>query len=280
MTSARPRVSVLIPSWNGEDFVGAAIDSVLGQTFSDFELVVVDDHSTDATMEIARRRTDSRLRIVAGEANIGLEANWNRALAEARGGFVKILPQDDLLAPDCLEKQVAVLDDPAHSSVVLVSCARNVVDTSGKVLLRRSFRRRSGRLSGRRAVRECVRAGTNLIGEPGAVLLRSAAIQAAGRFDGTDLYLIDLDFWCRALVHGDIFILPEVLASFRVSRVSTSARIAASQSRDFRRFAARMSRDGRFGLTRLDLALGGCRASIKAFLRRGLYFWLMKGKKA
>ncbi len=75
-------------------------------------------------------------------------------------------------------------------------------------------------------------------------------------------------------------VLPEALASFRVSRVSTSARIAASQSRDFRRFAARMSRDRRFGLTRLDLVLGGGRASIKALLRRGLYLWLMKGKKA
>jgi len=276
MTPARPRVSIVVPAYNGETFIGEAIDSALAQSFTDFELVVVDDRSTDATVEIVRRRGDSRLRIVVNEMNLGLGANWNKALAEARGEFIKLLPQDDILSPDCIRRQVAAFDDPGNASVVLVCCARNIVDAAGKVLMKRSFKRRSGQLPGTVAVRESVRAGTNLIGEPGAVLLRASAVASAGVFDAVDLYLIDFDYWCRALLQGNIYIIPEALCAFRISAQSTSARIAASQSRDFRNFVARINRDRRFGLSPLDRASGRARAFLNALLRRGLYFRLMR----
>lgn len=267
----RPKVTVGIPAWNGERFIGAAVGSVLAQTYSDLELVVIDDASTDGTAAAIRRFHDPRLRVLANPANIGHEANWNRILREARGTYVKLLPQDDVLHPDCLKRQVQVLEDPENRPVVLVCCARNIIDADGRVLTRRSFKKRKGRLPGLRAVRECVRSGTNLIGEPGAVLMRADSLAQAGPFNAKDFYVVDLDLWARLLLQGDLFVLPEPLCSFRVASGSASIRVASTQSRDFVAFVDRLRNDGRYGLTRLDRLRAILNARRNMILRKLLY---------
>jgi hypothetical protein len=120
-------------------------------------------------------------------------------------------------------------------------------------------------------VRACVRAGTNLIGEPGAVLMRTALARELGAFDDREFYVIDLDFWCRALLRGDLFISAEEVAAFRVAAGSASIRVARSQSRDFRRFIDRLGGDPRYGLSTGDRAAGKARAALNNVLRRALY---------
>lgn len=112
-----PRVSVLIPTWNREKYLGEAVESVLNQTYRDFEVVVVDDGSTDGTEDLVRRF--GRVRYV-WQPHSGIPAARNRALAEARGEFVAWLDSDDLYVPDKLEKQVAYLD--AHPECEIVFC--------------------------------------------------------------------------------------------------------------------------------------------------------------
>ena len=98
-----PRVSICIPTWRVGDFLEAAIQSVLSQTFTDFELVVVDDCSGDDTVARVRKYAeDPRLRCLVNQDNLGPEGNWNRCLAEASGEYIKLLPHDDLIAPECL----------------------------------------------------------------------------------------------------------------------------------------------------------------------------------
>jgi glycosyltransferase involved in cell wall biosynthesis len=273
MSPAAPRVSVCIPAYNGAEFIGEAIRSVLGQSFGDFEIVIMDDGSTDGTVEAARAFADPRIRIIINPQNLGQRENWNKALAEARGEFFKLLPQDDFLYPDCLRRQVEIFDDPANGGVALVCGARNIVDRRGRVLMKRGFGRKHGRVDGRRAVRDCVRAGTNLIGEPGAVLIRTGFTRKIGRFDDTNFYVLDLDFWSRALAQGDLFVMPEVLAAFRVAAGSASVRIARTQSRDFRSFIDRLSGDGRFGIRARDRAIGKARSAANMALRRIVYRW-------
>jgi len=273
MSPAAPRVSVCIPAYNGAEFIGEAIRSVLGQSFGDFELVVIDDCSTDGTVEVARGFGDSRIRLIVNPNNLGQCENWNKALAEAGGEFFKLLPQDDFLYPDCVRRQVEVFDDPRNAGVALVCAARNIVDRRGRILMKRGSGRKRGRVDGRRAVRDCVRAGTNLIGEPGAALMRTKSTRKVGRFDDTNFYVLDLDFWSRALVEGDLYVVPEVLAAFRVAAGSASVRIAKSQSRDFRSFIDRLSRDGRFGIRARDRAIGKTRSMANMTLRRAIYRW-------
>jgi glycosyltransferase involved in cell wall biosynthesis len=269
--STVPLVSVCIPAYNNDAFIGPAIESVLNQTFADFELVVIDDGSTDGTREKIRAFRDPRIRIMENERNLGHEGNWNKALLEARGRFIKILPGDDLLHPRCLERQLAAFEDPAAEGVALVACARDIIDAKGRKIMRRRFPGADGPISGLEAVRRCVRAGTNLIGEPAAVLMRAGLVSRTGAFDGTNLYVIDLDFWARLLLQGNLFVINEPLCGFRISRSAASTRIRSSQSSDFRMWIERLGRDPRFGLTRGDLRRGRLHAAANEIMRRMIY---------
>jgi hypothetical protein len=106
-----PAVSVLMTAYNRASFIAASIQSVLGQTFTDFELVIVDDQSTDGTLDIAREyeRRDSRVRVVVNERNLGDYGNRNRAAELARGPFLKYHDSDDLMYPHCLAVMVSML---------------------------------------------------------------------------------------------------------------------------------------------------------------------------
>ena len=107
-------VSVVIPAYNRERYLADAVDSVLAQTFTDFELLIVDDGSRDRTVEIAKSYRDPRIRLVRHERNRGVAAARNTGVAEARGAYVAFLDSDDVAYPDRLARQVAFLD--AHTA--------------------------------------------------------------------------------------------------------------------------------------------------------------------
>jgi glycosyltransferase involved in cell wall biosynthesis len=134
MFESIPRVSIGLPVYNGQDFLAAAIDSMLAQSFTDFELIISDNGSTDRTPEICRRYAalDKRIRYYRESENRGLAWNFNRAFELARGEYFKWHAHDDLCAPTLLEKCVAVLDhDP---SIVLCFARPMVIDHNGKPL--------------------------------------------------------------------------------------------------------------------------------------------------
>ncbi|NNC23538.1 glycosyltransferase family 2 protein [Salinisphaera sp. USBA-960] len=124
-----PKVTVVIPMFNRETLIADAIDSVLAQTYSDFELVIVDDASTDNSCERVRSYTDSRIRLVHNEVNRGLPASRNHGIAEARGDYTAFLDSDDRATHDRLAKQVAFLD--AHPDHAAVSAWMRWIDEAG-----------------------------------------------------------------------------------------------------------------------------------------------------
>jgi glycosyltransferase involved in cell wall biosynthesis len=129
-----PRVSVGIPVYNGEAFLERAIESVLAQTFVDFELIVSDNGSTDRTPEIAQRYAaqDPRIRFVRSELNRGAAWNYRRAFELARGEYFRWAPADDWFAPDSLAECVAALD--ADASAVLCYPKTDLVDRDGHTI--------------------------------------------------------------------------------------------------------------------------------------------------
>lgn len=129
-----PRVSVSLPTYNCERYVGQSIESLLGQTFGDLELVISDNASTDGTEQICRdyARRDSRVRYVRRPDNIGAPANFRYVFSLCRGEYHKWSTSDDFWAPDFLQKSVAVLD--AHPDVVLCYPMTRFVDADGKTL--------------------------------------------------------------------------------------------------------------------------------------------------
>jgi len=265
-------VSVCMPTYQGAAYVAAAVESVLAQTFANFELIVIDDCSPDETAAVVSRYRDPRLRFAQNERNLGAQDNWNRCLHLACGRYFKVLPQDDLLARECLARQVAVLEADAREELALVFSARSIIDERTRVILRRGFRRRrAGKISARRLIRSCIRRGTNLIGEPGAVLARTALVRQIGGFDGRLPYVIDLDCWFRLLQHGNAYYLPEPLASFRVSPGSWSVALARRQGAEFREFIGQVASRSELGIGSTDVRMGKVMASLNAALRMLVY---------
>lgn len=255
--AAPPVISVCIPTYNGGEPLRAAVQSVLVQTWRDFELVVIDDGSTDATPAIVASFNDPRVRYLRNERNLGPQGNWNRCLAEARGRYFKLLPHDDVLRPECLERQLRVLEADAGERLALVFSGRDVIGPDGRVLTRRGYPgAQEGVIPARDVIAGCVRRGTNLLGEPGALLMRKSLVDRVGLFDDTNPYVIDLDYWFRLLAHGDAYYCETVLASFRVWPQSWSVEIGGNQGREFRQFIARIEPVVRVSTSWLDRALG------------------------
>lgn len=265
-------VSVLVPTYNGALHIGPAIDSVLSQRDVSLELVVVDDHSADGTADIVDAWRDPRVRVVRNPSRLGPEGNWNRALELATGRYVKLLPQDDLLHPGSLAAQVAALEADADETIALVFGGRDIIGPTGRILARRGFTAAApGRIAAATLLRQCVRRGTNVIGEPGAVLFRRSLARRVGRFDAQQGFVIDLDYWFRLLAHGDAWYIDEPVSSFRVSAGSWSVAIGRQQSRQYADFIARMRIEGLVPASRSDLAIGRAAALMNNVLRLAFY---------
>lgn len=275
MTSP-PLVSVCIPTYLGAQTLGAAIESVLKQDFTNFELIIVDDCSPDETAAVVGRFSDPRIRYERNGRNLGPLGNWNRCQALATGKYFKLLPHDDLLTPACLAQQVKVLEEDTEERIALVFCARDVIGPDGWVLTRRGYPSPGGIINGKELTRRCVRAGTNLVGEPGGVLFRRALGTVVGGFDATNSYVIDLDYWFRLLAHGDAYYLPQCLAAFRVSGQQWSVKLGDSQANDFNAFVARIGPAIGLEWTVADKLISRLAARLNNWLRLGFYLIFLR----
>jgi glycosyl transferase family 2 len=196
--------------------------SVLEQTYRDFELVVLDNASTDDTSRIASSFADPRLRLVTNPSTLPQPENWRTAVQLCRAPLVKLVCADDLLHPRCLELQVAAMN--ADPGLAIVAARRHMIDESSRVLVpRRGLRGLTGVRSGIEVARKVIRSGANPIGEPGGVLFRRADYFSVGAWHADRRWAMDLDLWLRLLQCGDFLGQPETLAAFRVGRHSLSA---------------------------------------------------------
>lgn len=129
---AAPKVTVFIPAYNREKYIGDAIESVLAQTFTNFEILLIDDGSTDGTLGIMRSYSDPRLRIITNEQNLGIPRTRNKGIENARGEYTAMLDSDDRAYPSRLEKQVAFLDRNLDFAQVGSWC--RMMDEQGRAL--------------------------------------------------------------------------------------------------------------------------------------------------
>jgi glycosyltransferase involved in cell wall biosynthesis len=125
-----PKVSVVMSVYNGEKYLCEAIDSILNQTFENFEFLIVNDGSTDRTLEILQSYRDPRIKVINNERNIGLTASLNKGLKIAKGEYVARMDADDVSFPHRLEQQKAFLD--RNPRVAMVGSWAEVIDESGK----------------------------------------------------------------------------------------------------------------------------------------------------
>ncbi len=210
-----PKVSICIPTYNYARFLPEAIDSVLKQTFTDYEILIIDDCSHDNTKEVVSEyaKKDKRIRFKINLINIGMVNNWNLCLSEARGEYIKPVFSDDLLSsPNALQKMVSFLDSDRNIS--LVSTARKFIDPESKTIKILSHFKNDTVLSGEEVINRCLSEQKNLIGEPTAVMFRKK--DATRGFLHNYTHIVDLEMWFHFLEKGDFAYIHEPLCSFRI----------------------------------------------------------------
>ena len=279
-----PRVSVVVPAYNSVRFVRATIDSVLAQTFADFELLISDHSSTDGTWAVLQEFADDpRVRLSQLPSGGGAAANWNAVSALATGEYLKLVCSDDLIYPTCVQRQVAALDE--FPRAVMATSTRDIVDAAGTpVINARGLPGMRGLIPGREALRRTVRAGSNVFGEPACALFRRAALADAGFWDASYRYLIDEASYARVLLGSgssegagvDLVAIRDPLAGFRVSDQQWSVQLARSQADEARAFHHQLAQQQPGLLSAADLRLGDARAWVNALGRRATYLALRR----
>jgi len=243
-----PRVSVLLPVYGGAALVGAAVESVLAQTYGDFELLVLDDASPDESAAIAEGCGDPRVRVVRNDRNLGQVATLNRGLREAHGELVARLDQDDVCLPERFAHQVALLD--AEPEVAVAGTWVDVVDESGRIV-----HQQRERLDGIVDVLDSILVNRLPLAHP-SVMFRREAVLAAGGYDEAVRYCEDMDLWRRLVLAGrQLRVVPEVLLRYRRHPGQQSFRHADEQRRNneaaIERFIAAIAPDTNARLIRI-----------------------------
>lgn len=215
-----PEVSVLMSVHNGGSFLAPAINSILNQTFTDFEFIVVDDGSTDETSEVLAGQTDERVRILRNATNFGLAVSLNRALRHARGQLIARMDADDVSASDRLERQVRFLE--SHPNIAVLGTYATRIDAASATI----------EVLTPPASPPEIREYAFEQGNPfvhGSVVMRATSLKNVNGYDERFDVAQDYDLWLRVLEREDGANLPEYLYGFRLLNTSLSGTKAYAQ---------------------------------------------------
>jgi glycosyltransferase involved in cell wall biosynthesis len=207
-SSQTPIVSVLMPVYNAERYIEEALESVLNQTFENFEVITVNDGSTDGTLDILRRfeQQDARIRVVS-RPNTGIVGALNDGLAVARGEFIARLDADDIALPERFSKQVDYLQN--HPECVVVGSFVLLIDSDGNALHVMNLMQTHEEIDPVH-----IAGGAWQIVHPAVMIRKSAMEQIGGYRDGFPS-AEDVDLFMRLAERGEVVNLPIVLTKYR-----------------------------------------------------------------
>ena len=198
--SNNPRVSICLLTWNRADVIRRSIDSLLAQTFQDFELIINDDRSTDNTAEICREyeALDTRVRYCCNETNLKYSGNSNEAVRRANGEFIMFAHDGDLYHPEMIQQWVDGLDQAPSAG--LAFCALNVMKHDGS-LERTDVQPWDQDINGRELLEHMLLRFDSPIF--GITMVRRSALDNVGEFDSQFPRITDVDMWLRILARYD-----------------------------------------------------------------------------
>jgi glycosyltransferase involved in cell wall biosynthesis len=219
--SVSPLISVITPFHNTAPYLEAAIKSVLGQSLADFEYLLVDNASTDGSLEIARKYAaiEPRIRLIQNEAFLGQVENYNGALERisSSSAFVKIVQADDTIFPDCLRLMVETAQRDDRIGIVTSFYLK------GSTPMGSGVSHDAWRASGRDVLRAIMIGNAFPLGSPTTVLYRANLVRSRRPFYTVGRYHEDTEAACEILLHHDLGFVPQILSFLRTDNISITS---------------------------------------------------------
>lgn len=260
------KLSVCVPAYNSGRTLATTLRSVLDQDV-DFELVVLDNASTDDTGAIARAIDDPRIRVLRNDSVLPIGDNWNKVIAASTGDLIKVVCADDVLRPDALAAQLAVMvEDP---TIAISSSRFEVIDEDGALMESGlGLAGLLGRQSARALARVIVRRGPADFGPTAAAMFYRKHFDMVGGLRGDLVFPMDVDLFARVSSFGVFFGMSEILAAWRNSSFNLCSRTSTvSKLADMYRFHHRIAGDYPHLVSRGDVLAGDTRLARAALYR-------------
>lgn len=207
----RPKVSVIMPCYNAEKYIEDAINSILGQTFECFELIIIDDGSTDRSLSYAYalQEKDDRIKIIRNESNRGIGYSRNRGIRESRGEYIALMDTDDIAYSNRFKDQVTVLDE--NKEIDAVSGYYDIITQNGLVENQSELHEYSAKEVAIRLLFKCV------IADSSAMCRKSVLVKNNIMFPENFRAVGAYKFWCEFALHGTIVVLKEKYYQYRIN---------------------------------------------------------------
>ena len=216
-----PLVTVIMSVYNSETYLKEAVDSILNQTFSDFEFIIVDDASTDASTKILSEYSDHRIHIILNKENIGLTKSLNMCLEKARGFYIARMDADDISLPHRLEMQISFLN--THPEIVCVGGDSIIINSENKKVGRKKSLDNPIFLKFRMMLK-------NIISHP-SLMFRKSTILKEGAYNEKFRNTQDYELWSRLLLKGYQFSnITEPLIKYRLHDASITHSLQGQES--------------------------------------------------
>ena len=216
------KVTVLMPVYNSEKYLHEAIESILNQTFSDFDFLIMDDGSIDKSLEIAKSYTDERIKIIENVQNLGIITTLNKGLKIAKGKYIARMDSDDVCFPTRLEKQVDFLDK--HPEISIIGSNVQVIDGNSKFIRTMSFPKESELIKWHLFFYTPVAHPT--------VLARREVLIKLGGYNSQCQYVEDYELWLRASKDYKFENISEELLYYRSHNNSVSVSHQQAQEKN------------------------------------------------
>ena len=214
--SLKPFVTVIMPVFNCEQYVQEAVTSIINQSFTNFEFLIIDDASTDGTVQLIKKFNDPRIKLIEKPLNTGLTKSLNYGLSIAKGTYIARMDGDDISYPRRFEKQIAFLE--SHPEVVLCGTNYTILGTNiDKNVPNLHEDIKVGLLEG------------SCIGHPTVMIRKSTLDQNGITYNFEEEPAEDFNLWIRLLKFGKLYNLPEVLLAYRVHEHQVSKERRDSQ---------------------------------------------------
>lgn len=242
-----PAISILLPAYNCSLYIAQTIDSLLGQTFTDFELLIINDGSTDGTEQVILSYKDTRIRYLKNEGNKGLVFTLNRGIQEAAGTYIARMDADDIAMPTRLQLQKQWLDE--HPNTAAIACTIRFIDGKGK---EQGMWEEDEDTCSYQAIKKML-PRENCIAHPTIMIRKEIAL--AYPYDPMQLHCEDYDLWLRILADGLVIEkLPQPLLLYRNHEASITGVHLKKMNPFFkqfqckRRFLGKRIQQGKWGI--------------------------------